>query len=205
MLSTAPPVAEGSFVLQLCAEAAVGLCAGLCARLPLAAVESGLQLQSLSAGLGIASLLDPATEDEVHALTQLANYAALVVFFATSGHHRLLLGIWESFRRVPPGAAALTPPTLLAALSLSGTLLLTAVQLAAPLLVTSLALNLALGLVARAAPAANLFAVNLVAVLLVGFLVILTGLPALGPALRAAATATTTHFLIFFPGAQGAH
>lgn len=204
LFPSAPPVAPGAFPLQLIAEALIGLCAGLCARLPLAAVEAGVQISSVSAGLGIASLLDPATEDEVHALTQLCNYAGLTLFFATSGHHLLLLALAESLRRVPPGAAALAPATLLAAAQLGGALLSAAVQLAAPLIMTALALNLALGLLSRAAPTANIFAVNLVAVLLLGLLVILRGLPALGPVLHQAASATASHFLLFFPPASPA-
>jgi flagellar biosynthetic protein FliR len=201
LFPSAPPVTPGIYPLQLIAETVVGLCAGLCARLPLAAVEAGMQISSVSAGLGIASLLDPATEDEVHALTQLCNYAGLTIFFATGGHHLLLLALAEGLRLVPPGAATLSQESLLLAVQLGGALLSAAVQLAAPLIMTALALNLALGLLSRAAPTANIFAVNLVAVLLIGLLVILRGLPWLGPVLRQASAATAEHFLIFFRAA----
>src|SRR4051812_21936303 len=54
-----PEPPQGLFLLQACAEGAVGLIAALVARVPLAAIEAGMQITSVSAGLGIASLLDP--------------------------------------------------------------------------------------------------------------------------------------------------
>jgi flagellar biosynthetic protein FliR len=196
LLPTAPPPVPGSFLLQLCAEAAVGLLAALLARLPLAAIEAGMQITSVSAGLGIASLLDPSSDEEVHALTQLVTYGALCLFFVLGGHHRLILAVAESLQRVPPGGARLGGDALGVVVRLGADLFALALQVAAPVLVVSLALNLALALVARAAPAVNIFSVTLVAILLGGLLALLKGLPIVFGAIRRAVDATPAHYLI---------
>lgn len=187
---------QGGFVTALLAEAAVGLVAGLCARLPLLCVEAGVQVISVSAGLGIASLLDPGSDEEVHALTELIAYAALVLFFATGGHHQLLLALHRSLEQLPPGAAHLDRQTALTILGLGGDLLALVVEVAAPVMLVTLVLNLALALVSRAAPAVNIFSVSLAAVLLVGMVTLIQALPVLGTAMRAAGGRAASLFLL---------
>jgi flagellar biosynthetic protein FliR len=199
LLPTVPEPPPGPFVLKLCAEAAVGLLAALLCRLPFLAVEAGLQLASVSAGLGIASLLDPATDEEVHALTEIVSYAALIVFFAVGGHHQLLVALSESFHRVPPGAAALDGGLFLAVLRLSAEVLAVAVQVAAPVMLVALLLNLALALVSRAAPTVNIFSVSLVAVLLLGLVTLSRTLPALQEAITSACQRAIAHYFLLYP------
>lgn len=191
-----PADGQGGFVTALLAEAAVGLVAGLCARLPLLCVEAGVQVISVSAGLGIASLLDPGSDEEVHALTELIAYAALVLFFATGGHHQLLLALHRSLEQLPPGAAHLDRQTALTILGLGGDLLALVVEVAAPVMLVTLVLNLALALVSRAAPAVNIFSVSLAAVLLVGMVTLIQALPVLGTAMRAAGGRAASLFLL---------
>jgi flagellar biosynthetic protein FliR len=188
----------GGFVIALLTEAAMGLVAGLCARLPLLCVEAGVQVISVSAGLGIASLLDPGSDEEVHALTELIAYAALVLFFATGGHHQLLLALHRSLEQVPLGAAHLDRQTALSILGLGSELLALVVQVAAPVMLVTLVLNLALALISRAAPAVNIFSVSLAAVLLVGMVTLIKALPVLGAAMRAAGGWAASLFLLAF-------
>lgn len=196
LLPLAPPPAPGFLPLQLCAEAAVGLLAALLARLPLAAVEAGLQISSVSAGLGIATLLNPATHEETHALTDLLLFGGLCLFFALGGHHRLIGALHESLLRVPPGGAHLSGASLSLVLRLGAELFTLAIQVAAPVLMVSLTINLAIALVARAAPAVNIFSVTLVGVLLGGLLALLRGLPVVFSAMRQAVEATPGHYLL---------
>lgn len=201
-LALAPAVparSDGNFLLQLVAEGAVGLLSALLARVPLAAVEAGVQISSVGAGLGIVSLLNPATEDEVHALTELLSFAALVIFFAVSGHHQLILALHHSFTAVPPGAAGLGHASVGMIVRLGTEMFSLAVQVAAPVTLLALAVNLAIALVAKAAPALNIFSVTLSALLLLGLLMILRGLPAFGLLVTRAAHATADHFLWGYP------
>jgi flagellar biosynthesis protein FliR len=194
----APEPPAGLFILQLCAEGAVGVIAALLARVPLAAIEAGMQITSVSAGLGIASLLDPSTDEEVHALTELFTYGSLCLFFSLGGHHRLVFALHESLLRVPPGAARFSTDTFGLVLRLGADIFSLAVQVAAPVLVVSLALNLTLALVARAAPAVNIFSVTLVAVLLGGMIALLRGVPVVFAAIKRAVEATPAYYLLGF-------
>jgi flagellar biosynthesis protein FliR len=198
LLPVVPEPPAGLFVLQICAEGAVGVLAALLARVPLAVIEAGMQITSVSAGLGIASLLDPSTDEEVHALTELFTYASLCLFFSLGGHHRLILALHESLLRVPPGGARISLDVLGLVLRLGADVFSLAVQVAAPVLVVSLALNLTLALVARAAPAVNIFSVTLVAVLLGGMFAILRGAPVIFAAMRRAVDATPAYYLLGF-------
>lgn len=196
LLPVAPAPVPGHLALQLVAEGAVGLLAALLCRAPLAAVEAGMQISSVSAGLGIASLLDPATEEEVHALTELVTFAALVMFFRQGGHHQLLWALGQSLQRTPPGAAAVDGDSLRLVLHLGSELFIIAVQVAAPVLLLTLSLNVALALVSRAAPAVNIFSVSLVAILLCGLLAIWHSLPAVAEILRRGVDRAAEYFAL---------
>lgn len=196
LYSATPAAVPGNFLFQLIAEVSVGLCAALLCRIPLAAIEAGLQITSVSAGLGIASLLDPSSDEEVHAVTELFLYGALVLFFVGGGHHLLILALHETFTLVPPGAARLNLDTAALALHLGTVLFATVVQVAAPVMLVALAMNLALALVSRAAPAVNIFSVSLVAVLLTGLLALIRGLPLLSVHLRGIIPRSAELFLL---------
>lgn len=199
-----PPVDPGNFVLQLVSEGAVGLLAALMAWVPLGAIDAGMQIASVSSGLGIASLLNPATEEEVYALTELFSFTSLTVFFAVGGHQQLILALSESLQKVPPGSARLSVSSLNAIVFLGSELFVLSIQVAAPLLLVSLAVNLATSLVARAAPAVNIFSVTLVAILLLGLVMILRGLPGVAVIIRQVSDTAASHYLLgFAPG--GAH
>jgi flagellar biosynthetic protein FliR len=194
----APPAAPGAFPLQLVAEGTVGLLAALLAWVPLGAVDAGMQISSVSSGLGIASLLNPATEEEVYALTELFSFTALILFFAMGGHQKLILSLAESLSRVPPGGARLSADSLKAVVYLGSELFVLSIQVAAPLLLVSLAVHLAMALVARAAPAVNILSVSLVAILLLGLVMILRGLPNVASIVRHAADVSAGHYLLGF-------
>ncbi len=200
LFPVAPPVGPGSFVLQLVSEGTVGLLAAVLAWVPLGAIDAGMQIASVSSGLGIASLLNPATEEEVYALTELFSFTSLTIFFAVGGHQQLILALAESLQRVPPGSARFSADSLRAVTYLGSELLVLSIQVAAPLLLVSLAVNLATSLVARAAPAVNIFSVTLVAVLLLGLVMILRGLPGVAVIIRQAAESSASHFLLEFGG-----
>ncbi len=191
-----PEPAAGDFVMQILAEGAAGLLAALLSRLPLLGIEAGLQVASVSAGLGIASLFDPATEDEVHPTTELLSLAGLLIFFSVGGHHMLLIALHHSLQAVPPGSARLDRATCYAVLRLSSEFFVLMIAVAAPMLLLSLALHVALALVSRAAPAVNILSVSLVAVLLACLWMFIRGLPGLGQQIREAIDVTAGHYLL---------
>jgi flagellar biosynthetic protein FliR len=100
---------------------------------------------------------DPLTQSPSLVVTRLLQAIGLLLFLGADLHHQVLLGLVDSFRLAPPGAAALFPS---AGISLSQALagiFLDAVRVSMPVVAVALFLNLAAALVTRFAHQMNVY------------------------------------------------
>jgi flagellar biosynthetic protein FliR len=148
------------------------------ANLLFAAVSIAGEMADLQSGLAFASLVDPANEERTAIIGQIQMMIAWLVFLAVNGHHVLLRGMSQSFTLLPLGAAAL-PPSPAGMLSLVSRTFVTAIQIGAPVLGSVLVADIALGLLSRAMPQANLLAVGFPIKMLAAFAIITLSLPVL--------------------------
>lgn len=151
-------------------ELAVGLLTGLTARFVMARAAIAGQLFGLSLGLGFASQYDIHAGESAGTLRSIVTSIAGLAFLAAGG----LEAIVQSAAAGPaqPHQLALLGPLLLeqgAAAFGHG------LALAAPVVLAALVANIALALVSRAVPAANVFSIALGAVVLVGGAALLDG------------------------------
>ncbi|TAM46763.1 MAG: flagellar type III secretion system protein FliR [Gammaproteobacteria bacterium] len=139
------------------------------------------QLVAMQMGLGFASLMDPQHGVEVPVISQFYLVVVTLVFLALDGHLAVIEVLVESFHALPVSPTGLTVATMWQIVTIGGHLFSGALSVALPALVAMLLVNLAFGVMTRAAPQLNIFSVGFPVTLLFGFVVLLLSLPLLGP------------------------
>lgn len=158
-------------------EVAVGLAIGFLVNLLLAAAEAAGHLLDMGLGFGLVNVIDPVFGRPTPLTGQFMHFLAVVVFLAADGHVQVLAALLASFRHLPPGAGSLLRG-LGVGLEQAGWLFVTAVRLALPILAALFLTTLLLGLVSRAAPQLNIFAVGLPVQVGVGLVALALAVPA---------------------------
>lgn len=162
------------------AELAVGLMIGIAFRMALAAAEIMGDVVSQSIGLGMPSVLnrDAGVQDTI--LSQVASMFAMLLALGAGVHRLLLEFLLESFRGLPIGGATNLSAGLPIMMQVTVDAFTIGVRLAAPVIAMSVALQVALGFIARAAPSLQLFSIGFTVLLGVGLLVLIMSLRDMG-------------------------
>jgi len=174
------------FTLLLARELVVGLCLGLVASAAFRAAEVAGRLGDTLRGANVAEILVPTAEERASPLGVLYLLLATIVFLQIGGVPRLVEALLYSYRTLPVGGGLSEPAARRAALvvlAASAKLIASGVALAAPVVVALWLTDLALGLVARAAPSVPVYFLGLPLKGLLAIGVVLLGLGALHGAL----------------------
>jgi flagellar biosynthetic protein FliR len=172
--------------LLLARELLVGLVLGLVASAAFRAAESAGRLADTLRGANLADVLVPDTDQRASPLAVLYLLLATLVFFQIGGVPRLLDALLASYRALPIGGGLGVGPARGAAAVValaSARVLASGVALAAPVIVALWLTDLALGLIARAAPQVPVYFLGLPLKGLLSIGLILIGLGALQAAL----------------------
>jgi len=177
----APPAEIFSLTtfLAIAAEALIGLAMGFVLQVAFAAPMVASEVISMSMGLGFANAVDPNNGHSTPAIGTFLSLMLTLVFLALDGHLVLVDLVVRSYLVMPPGAW-IAPERLLGIAMFGGYTFLAGLLLSLPIGFLLLCLNLIVGMLSRAAPALNLFAVGLPASLLFGVVALLLALPAMG-------------------------
>ena len=144
-----------------------------------AALVVGGQAVSGSMGLGMANMVDP-NMGNVPVISQFFIICSTLIFMGIGGHVLVISLILESFRSLPIGQM-LAPDMLMAVLlQWSSMIFLGALLLALPIMVCLLFVNIGVGVITRAAPALNIFAVGFPAMILAGMLLLSLSMSSIG-------------------------
>lgn len=157
---TIAPFAEAkdlALAAILVPEIVVGLSLGLIMRMMYQAISIAGSLISLQIGLTSAVIFDPGQSGHAPILSRFVGVAAAVVCFAMAVHHLWIGAIIKSYGLFPVGVFPNTADFADLAVRVAGNSLALGVSLAAPLLVYGIVFNVVLGLVARVAPALQVF------------------------------------------------
>ena len=174
-----PEIFSLTTFLAIAAEALIGLALGFVLQIAFAAPMVASEVIGMSMGLGFANAVDPNSGHSTPALGQFLSLLLTLLFLAVDGHLVLVDLVVRSYEAMPPGAW-LAPERLLGIALFGGYVFLAGLLLALPVGFLLLCLNVIVGMLSRAAPALNLFAVGLPTSLAVGVVAILLALPAMG-------------------------
>ncbi len=156
-------------------EGIVGAAIGLSARAVIAAAEVAGELAGSAMGLGFAHVVDPTSGEDMLIVARITGLGATALFLALDGHHVLLAGLARSLEAAPVGDAfrALSPDSVVTALSgVFGA----GLRVASPVIGALFFVQLALGLVARAATRLQVFGISFGIAVLLGLVTLHAGL-----------------------------
>lgn len=179
-----PPIspASGVGIAVLAQQILIGLAMGFAMRIAFAAVDVAGELIGLQMGLSFAVFFDPQSSGQTAVVSEFLGLLATLVFLALDGHLMVISVLARSFTLLPVSSE----PPALAGLEVlvhwGATLFSAGVLLALPLIAALLITNISLGVLTRAAPQLNLFAVGFPVTLIVGFVLLLLVMPLFAPA-----------------------
>lgn len=171
-------LASGFVLVQ---EVLVGVAIGFCLQMIFDALIIAGQTISMGMGLGFATMVDPQRGMSVPIVGQFFVILGLLIFLGLGGHLAILRLIADSFAVLPLGQP-LASDGVWVLVGWGSEMFAGAVRIALPAVVALIVANIAFGVMSRAAPTLNLFAVGLPAGVLIGLLVLLVNvrnLPAL--------------------------
>jgi flagellar biosynthesis protein FliR len=160
-------------------EVLIGIAIGLIVQLAFEALAFAGQSISLTMGLGFATLVDPQHGADTPVLGQLLTIFGTLSYLALNGHLMLIGSLATSFKSLPIGAANIDRNLLWSIAGWGARLFETGLLIALPAVIALIIVNLALGVVTRAAPQLNLFGIGFTITLMAGFLVLIIGLDGL--------------------------
>lgn len=157
----------------------IGATMGLILQVVVAAVVVAGQSIAAAMGLSMANMLDP-NMGNVPVISQLLIVMSSLIFVGFGGHAILLGLILESFNTLPIGTNILNQAVYGRVLQWSTMMFLGAVLMALPVMVSLLFINVGLGVVTRAAPSLNIFAVGFPAMIMAGFIILIISMDSIG-------------------------
>jgi flagellar biosynthetic protein FliR len=182
LLPAAPAVAAFSAAGALITvqQVLIGVALGFCLQILFDAVNLGGQVLGNSMGLSMAMNVDPlhGSEASTPAVGQLYTLLVTLTFLALNGHLQLIEVLVRSFTTLPIGADGLGVAGLGTVVGWGSQLFAGALTIALPGVTALLIVNLAFGVMSRAAPAFNLFAIGLPVSLVFGLIILTVGMPA---------------------------
>jgi flagellar biosynthesis protein FliR len=161
----------------------IGAALGFAMRIVFVAVETAGEIAGLQMGLGYATLFDPERADMIPVLGQFLGMLTILAFLALDGHLHMVQVLADTFHALPVSGPRIETAGLLTLVQWGSEIFAAGVLLCLPLLGAMLIANIALGILTRAAPQLNLFAVGFPLTLGAGLIILAVTLPLLAPQL----------------------
>jgi flagellar biosynthetic protein FliR len=174
-----PAVAPASYegLLILAQQVFIGIAMGFCMRICFAAVQTAGDFVGLQMGLSLATIFDPTTQANTEVLARLFNILAMLVFLSVNGHLLMLGMLVKTFTVLPIGTPVLNAEGWAAVAQLGSQIFSVGLLLALPLIAALLIIQLAMGILNRAAPQLSVFAVGFPITLMSGVVLLAVALP----------------------------
>ena len=174
----------GIGLIILLQQLLIGIAIGFVMRIIFVAVEMAGELIGLQMGLGFAIFFDPQNSGQIDILGRFLGVVASLAFLAIDGHLMMIALISQSFSTLPVSSEGITDATFTTLANWGGEIFKSGLQLSLPVLTALLITNLALGILTRAAPQLNIFAVGFPLTLSIGLLVLALSMPFYAPILE---------------------
>ncbi len=163
--------------LMLLQQLLIGVMMGFLLQMVFAALVFGGQVIAYSMGLGFASMMDPQNGVQVPVVSQFYMIFATLVFLMIDGHLVLIDLLVQSFHTFPVAVDGISRNGLMEVLGWGSRMFTGGLLMALPVVAALLLVNLGMGIVTRAAPQLNIFAVGFPITMLIGFLLVWATLP----------------------------
>jgi flagellar biosynthetic protein FliR len=173
------PMFSGAGLVVTLQQVLVGVAIGFVLQIVFDALAMGGQLLANTMGLSFAFNVDPLRGTGAPVVGQFYTLIATLTFLALNGHLAVVQALVDGFNTLPISTEGLAPEGFRQVALWGVQLFRGALMVALPGVTALLIVNLAFGVVSRAAPSLNLFAIGFPVTLIGGLLIILAGLPAM--------------------------
>ncbi|MER2554691.1 MAG: flagellar biosynthetic protein FliR [Thauera sp.] len=162
----------------------IGIAIGFVMRIVFAAVDMAGALIGMQMGLSFAVFFDPDAGGQTVVLSDFLNLLATLIFLAINGHLLMVDVLVRSFEWLPVATAAVDAGGWAFIARAGVTVFSAGLLLSLPIIAILLVANIALGVLTRAAPQLNLFAVGFPITLTAGFIGVLLVMTNFAPVLQ---------------------
>lgn len=153
-------------------EILIGVFLGFALQLLMEVFIVGGQMISNQMGLGFASMTDPANGTTVVALSQFYLILVMLLFMLMDGHLLMIEVLTRTFYVLPIGQAGLASDALWQLVGAGSWMFAAGMLIALPAVTALLVVNLAFGVMTKAAPQLNIFAIGFPFTMLFGILIV---------------------------------
>ncbi|GAA1498209.1 flagellar biosynthetic protein FliR [Paeniglutamicibacter kerguelensis] len=154
------PQDTGPFLASVVLELVTGASLGFMVFLLFSAVQSAGGLIDLFGGFAMAQGFDPQSMVNGAQFSRYFHWAALALLVSSDGYQLVLAGLFRSFDAIPLGGVIAMDAVAENLVRGVEQMFVSAIQIAGPLLVVLVLADIGLGLLTRAAPALNAFAMG---------------------------------------------
>jgi flagellar biosynthesis protein FliR len=172
-----PAMMSFASLLAILQEAVIGAAMGFILQVAFAIPLIAAEQISGTMGLAIATSIDPSSGSQSGAMGSFFSITMTLLFYAIGGHLLWFQLLVESHRILPPGTFLFGADRAQAIVLFMGYALATAAAIALPVVLILLLVQVVTGVIARSAPALNLFALGLPAGVLTGLVALIIVMP----------------------------
>ena len=165
------PFSVKSFIL-IAEQTLIGVALGFVSRLMLETFVVGSQIIAMQSGLGFASLVDPSNGNSVPALGQFFLMLTTLLFISVDGHLVMIRLVVESFTSFPIGSSASISELFIQLVNWASWVFAAALLMALVSIASLLIVNISFGIMTRAAPQINVFAVGFPLTMVAGLILV---------------------------------
>ncbi|WP_028110176.1 flagellar biosynthetic protein FliR [Ferrimonas futtsuensis] len=187
VLPPPPPIEllSAQAVLVTAQEILIGVAAGFVSLLVLNTFILAGQIIGMQTSLGFASMVDPSNGQQVPLVGQLFLLLSTLIFFLVDGHLLMIRMMVASFSTLPVGQG-LVPDNFMELAKWGSLMFAGALTLALSAATALLMINFSFGVMTRAAPQLNIFAIGFPITMLSGLLILWLSLSGFMPHFEAA-------------------
>ncbi|MCL7745414.1 flagellar biosynthetic protein FliR [Guyparkeria hydrothermalis] len=175
-IPTVDPLSVAGFVM-IVQQILIGVAMGFVLNLVLAAFVIAGESIAMSMGLGFAQTVDPQNGVSVPLVSQFLTIVVTLLMVTLNVPAMIVKMLADSFTILPISPIGLTPEDFRAIADFGQQMYINAVLVALPIVTTLLMVNLAMGVITRAAPQMNIFSVGFPATLMIGFFLLFLAAP----------------------------
>ncbi|MGD8526116.1 MAG: flagellar biosynthetic protein FliR [Thioalkalispiraceae bacterium] len=168
-------------VLVIAQQLLIGIIIGFVVQMVFAAVIVAGQVVSMQIGLGFSLMVDPQNGAQTPVISQFYVLMVTLVYLALNGHLVLIEVLVDSFKTIPVGVAGLGAESFWQIIVWSSQIFAGGLAIVLPAVASILVVNIAFGIMTRAAPQLNIFAIGFPITMMLGFALMLITLPGVIP------------------------
>lgn len=175
-----PPVADvftADGLLMAIREIGIGFAIGFILQLAFGAAVYAGQAIAMVMGLGFAMAVDPQNGVQVPVVSQFNVILSTLLFLSLDGHLVLLATLVDSYEVLPAMVSGLPVASLSNMVALGGQVFAGGILLSLPAIATLLLVQVSFGVMTRAAPQLNIFAVGFPLTIIAGLFVMFLTMP----------------------------